>query len=136
MTSVSAAAAALFLVLLASPAAAQDQDAIEAAAASPETMLGMMTMKPGAEMSEADKGYMKAMQTMQASMMKTEMTGDPGADFARMMIPHHQSAVDMAEVLLQQKDVDPAIRAMAEKMKKEQTREIGELKDWLDQHPK
>ena len=95
-----------------------------------------MCSRSRAEMSEADKGYMKAMQTMQASMMKTEMTGDPGADFARMMIPHHQSAVDMAEVLLQQKDVDPAIRAMAEKMKKEQTREIGELKDWLDQHPK
>lgn len=128
-------ASAVSVFLIAVPAAADDPDAA-AAAASPETLLGMMTMKPGAEMSEADKGFMKAMQTMQDSMMKTEMSGDPSADFVRMMIPHHQSAVDMVDVLLQQKDVNPTIRDMAEKMKKDQTREIAEMKDWLDAHQK
>jgi hypothetical protein len=38
-------------------------------------------------MSEADKGYMAAMQTMGQSMMNMKMTGDPSADFMRMMIP-------------------------------------------------
>ena len=49
-------------------------------------MQGGMMMKHGMQMSEADKGYMGAMQTMGQSMMKTEMTGDPSADFVRMMI--------------------------------------------------
>lgn len=127
-------AAGALLLLLAAPAAAQDKDAAEAAA-TPETMLGMMTMKPGAEMSEADKGFQKSMETMQQSMMKTEMTGDPSGDFVRVMIPHHQSAVDMVDMLLAQKDVDPDIRKMAEKMKKDQTREIAEMKAWLEKHP-
>jgi uncharacterized protein (DUF305 family) len=99
-------AAGLSLLLLGAPASAQDEDAA-AAAASPETMLGMM---------------------------KTEMTRDPRGDFARMMIHHHQSAIDMVDVLLQQKDVDPEIRNMAEKMKKDQTSEISQLKSWLDSH--
>jgi uncharacterized protein (DUF305 family) len=126
-------AAVLSILLLAAPAPAQDKEAAEAAA-TPETLLGMMTMKPGAEMSEADRGYMKSMQSMQQSMMKTEMTGDPSGDFARMMIPHHQSAVDMVDVLLAQADVDPAIRKMAEKMKADQVKEIAEMKEWLDKH--
>ena len=127
--------ALLSLLLLAVPVAAEDKEAAEAAA-SPETLLGMMTMKPGAEMSEADRGYMKSMQTMQQSMMTTGMSGDPGGDFARVMIPHHQSAIDMVDVLLAQKDVDPAIRKMAEKMKKDQAGEIAAMKAWLEKHQK
>jgi uncharacterized protein (DUF305 family) len=94
----------------------------------------MMHMKQGAEMSEADKGYMAAMEKMQKDMMAVEMTGHPTADFARMMIPHHQSAIDMAEVLLKQKDVDPNIKTMAEKIKTDQQKEINELRAWLDEH--
>ena len=125
-------AAALSLFLLGGAALAQEQEP----AAEAESMMGMMTMRPGMEMSEADRGYMKAMQTMQQSMMKMEMTGDPSGDFARMMIPHHQSAIDMADVLLAQKDVDPELKKMAEKMKDDQTKEIGELQKWLETHAK
>jgi uncharacterized protein (DUF305 family) len=97
-------------------------------------MQGEMMMKHGMQMSEADKGYMGAMQTMGQSMMKTEMTGDPSADFVRMMIPHHQSAIDMSEVLLQQKDVDPEIKAMAEEIIKAQQGEIEKFQAWLKKH--
>jgi uncharacterized protein (DUF305 family) len=127
--------AALSLALLTAPALAQEQEqAAEQAEAQSEAMMNMMTMRAGAEMSEADRGYMKAMQTMQQSMMKMEMTGDPSGDFARMMIPHHQSAIDMADILLAQKDVDAEIKAMAEKMKAEQAKEIEQLKTWLESH--
>ena len=105
------------------------------ASAQTHDMSKMMMMKPGAEMSEADKGYMAAMQKMQDGMMKTEMTGDPDGDFVRMMIPHHQSAVDMAEVLLKQENVDPEMKAMAEKIRDDQIREIAEMKKWLEAHP-
>lgn len=103
--------------------------------AAEDSMLSMLTMRPGAEMSEADRGYMKAMQAMQQTLMKTEMTGDPGGDFARVMIPHHQSAIAMVDVLLAQKDVDPDIRQMAESMRAAQAREITEMQAWLEKHP-
>ena len=125
-------AATLSLFLLGGAALAQEQES----AAQAESMMGMMNMRPGMEMSEADRGYMKAMQTMQQNMMKMEMTGDPSGDFARMMIPHHQSAVDMAGVLLAQKDIDPELKKMAEKMKEDQTKEIGDLQKWLEAHTK
>src|SRR5688500_9163633 len=51
--------------------------------------------------SEAGKAYMGAMQRMMDEMGKMEMTGDAGKDFAMMMIPHHQSAIDMAEAYLE-----------------------------------
>ena len=94
----------------------------------------MMKMKPGMQMSEADKGYMAAMQAMGQHMMEMEMTGDPSGDFARMMIPHHQSAVDMAEVLLAQKEIDPEMKKLAEKVVEDQTKEIEQLKAWLQAH--
>lgn len=97
-----------------------------------ESMLNMLTMRAGAEMSEADRGYMKAMQAMQQTLMKTEMTGDPSGDFLRMMIPHHQSAVAMVDVLLQQKDIAPDVRAMAEAMRAAQMKEIGEMQKALE----
>ena len=46
-----------------------------------------------------------------------------------MMIPHHQSAIDMAKVQLEQGD-DPQLRAMAEKIIAAQEKEIEELEAW------
>ncbi len=66
--------------------------------------------------------------------MDVAMTGDPDADFVRMMIPHHQSAIDMAEVLLKQEKVDPEIRAIAEDIVKAQTAEIEKFEAWLKTH--
>jgi uncharacterized protein (DUF305 family) len=94
----------------------------------------MMKMKPGMRMSEADKGYMAAMHAMGQNMMAMEMTGDASGDFVRMMIPHHQSAIDMAKVLLAEEKVDPEIRAIAEKIVADQTKEIEQLQAWLKTH--
>ena len=97
-------------------------------------MRGGMMMKSGMQMSDADKGYMAAMQTMNQRMMQMEMTGDPSGDFVRMMIPHHRSAIDMAQVLLQQKNIDPEIKAIAEDIIKAQTEEIAKFQTWLKTH--
>lgn len=130
------AAAALSLALFVVPAWADDvPDPATQQSAAEDTMLGMLTMKAGAEMSEADRGYMKSMQAMQQTLMKIEMTGDASGDFVRMMIPHHQSAIDMVDVLLAQKDVDPEVRKMAEAMRAAQAKEIVEMQKWLEKHP-
>lgn len=110
-----------------------------AAPALAQTQMGhgdqmMMRMQGGKSPSEADKGYMEAMQKMQDAMMKMEMSGDPTGDFVRMMIPHHQSAVDMSEVLLKQDNVDPKIKAIAKDIIKSQKKEIESFQKWLKDH--
>jgi uncharacterized protein (DUF305 family) len=63
-----------------------------------------------------------AMRRMHAGM-NVAPTGDPDRDFARMMIPHHQGAVDMALVELRWgKDV--RLRRLAQEIIVEQGQEI------------
>ena len=55
---------------------------------------------------------------------------NPDMDFAKGMVPHHQGAVDMANILLQYGS-DPELRALAEQIIATQTEEIGFLQDWI-----
>jgi len=66
---------------------------------------------------------MQSMAKMDKGMMAAPMTGDPDHDFAAMMIPHHQGAVDMAKaVLLHGKD--PVLRRLAQEIIVTQQQEI------------
>ena len=60
-------------------------------------------------------------------------TGDPDVDFAAGMIPHHEAAVAMAELLLEHGE-DPELRAMAEAIIETQTAEIEMLQAWLEEN--
>ncbi|GEM_PF-465643 len=53
----------------------------------------------------------------------------PDRHFIEMMIPHHQGAVDMANLALS-KAKHPEIKKLAEDIIKDQNREIGEMKAW------
>jgi uncharacterized protein (DUF305 family) len=75
-------------------------------------------------------GYMESMDVMMASMLDMAATGDADADFLLMMIPHHQSAIDMAEVVLAQGD-DPETLEMAQKIIDAQTGEVAEMRAML-----
>lgn len=81
----------------------------------------------------ASRGYTESMRTMNRNMRKP-MTGNADQDFARMMVAHHQGAVDMARVELEH-GTDPDLKAMAQKVVDDQTKEIQQLQDWLKQHP-
>ena len=66
---------------------------------------------------------MQSMAKMDRDMMAAPMTGDPDHDFAAMMIPHHQGAVDMAKsILLHGKD--PVLRRLAQEIIVTQQQEI------------
>ena len=56
-----------------------------------------------------------AMDAMNSGMASAPMTGDPDHDFAAMMVPHHQGAVDMAKAeLLYGKN--PILRRLAQEI--------------------
>src|SRR5450759_3670470 len=66
---------------------------------------------------------MQAMNRMDAGMMAAKPTGNPDRDFAAMMIPHHQGAVDMAKIQLIY-GRDPVLRRLAQAIIVEQQQEI------------
>jgi uncharacterized protein (DUF305 family) len=82
----------------------------------------------------ASQAYMDAMAEMDRVMRDMEMTGSPGADFALMMIPHHQSAIDMAMAYLESGERDPELAELANEIIEAQEREIAFLRDWLERN--
>ena len=83
---------------------------------------------------DATQAFKAADQKMMEAMHGMQMTGNPDKDFAAMMIPHHQGAIDMAKVELQY-GKDPILRAMAEAIIKAQEQELTELKGWQATQP-
>ena len=74
------------------------------------------------------------MQTMERMHkdMNIVPTGDPDRDFAAMMIPHHQGAIDMAKVELQL-GKNPVLRRLAQGIIVEQLQEIEVMQRELQQ---
>ena len=75
----------------------------------------------------------QAMERMHKGMAVAP-SGDPDRDFAAMMIPHHQGAVDMAKAELQF-GKNPVLRRLAEGIIVEQLQEIEVMQRELQQLP-
>ena len=74
-----------------------------------------------------------SMEKMHAAMGSIEPSGNTDVDFARMMLPHHQAAIDMAKTqLLYGKD--PQMRRLAQEIITDQESEIVLMQLWLKQH--
>ncbi|MFY9233183.1 MAG: DUF305 domain-containing protein [Fimbriimonadaceae bacterium] len=80
--------------------------------------------QPGADVQDntASMQIHRAMTTMP----KMKMTGDVDRDFAKMMVEHHKSAIKMVDIYLKT-GKNPALRAMARKMKAAQSKESVQL---------
>ena len=98
-----------------------------------EGMMGPQGMPGAAAAGPATMAYRQAVMRMHQGM-NVALTGDPDADFARLMIPHHQSAIAMAQVALRE-GKDPQIRALAQEVVEAQERETATLRDWLAKNP-
>jgi uncharacterized protein (DUF305 family) len=71
--------------------------------------------------------------SMMAGMQKMQEmkpTGDTDKDFAMMMRMHHQQAVDMAKAEVQG-GKSSELKAMAQKIIRDQQKEIAQLDKWL-----
>jgi uncharacterized protein (DUF305 family) len=75
----------------------------------------------------------QSMQTMQQMMSSIQSTGSNDEDFIRLMIPHHQAAIDMAKAELMHGQ-DPQMRRLAQEMITDQESEIELMQRWLGQH--
>jgi uncharacterized protein (DUF305 family) len=116
------AAGLLLAALAAFPAEAQQAQQQQPAMSQTGGMTGMH-----------GPAMLSAMERMQQGM-DAPMSGDPDVDFARMMIPHHQGAIDMARSELEH-GKDEELRRMAQKIIDDQEREIAELNDWIARRP-
>jgi len=68
-------------------------------------------------------------------VVKTPASGpqnDADVMFAQMMIPHHQQAVEMSDLLLAKSDADPRVRELAQQIKDAQGPEITQMTGWLE----
>jgi uncharacterized protein (DUF305 family) len=62
--------------------------------------------------------------------MGVALTGDADVDFLAGMVPHHQGAIDMAEVVLKY-GKDPKVRQLAQDIIQAQKKEIAMMNAWL-----
>jgi len=77
---------------------------------------------------------MASMDKMRMAMGAIKPSGNNDVDFVRLMLPHHQAAVDMARTqLLYGKD--PQMRELAQKIITDQQNEVQLMTLWLAKHP-
>ena len=75
----------------------------------------------------------QSMQSMHETMFSLESTANDDVDFVRLMLPHHQAAIDMAKVELSH-GKDPRMRRLAQEIITDQQSEIELMQLWLKQH--
>ncbi len=97
------------------------------AATSASGLAAMSAQGFGAQMADA-------MTRMHQAMMAPQ-SGDPDRDFAAMMIPHHQGAVEMAQAELAY-GKDERLRRLAQAIIVEQNQEIAVMRQALAERKK
>jgi uncharacterized protein (DUF305 family) len=113
--------------MLALTACAPSDDKSQAAPAGEAESTALSPDQPA--MNPAQAAYAEANTRMHAGM-GAAIDADADVAFMAGMIPHHQGAVDMANIVLKH-GKDPETRALAEAVIKAQTTEIKQMQDWL-----
>src|ERR1700743_2416856 len=94
---------------------------------------GSIQKNPGSTADNCSTELRAAMSRMHESMSHVPAAASGDEDFVRLMIPHHQAALDMAKTqLLCGKD--PQIRRLAQEIITDQQSEIDLMQLWLKKH--
>ena len=89
-------------------------------------MAGMDHSKMAEGSPAGDPPLLASMNEMMGKMSALKMKGNTDHDFAHMMLEHHKGAVAMADIELRD-GKDATMKQMAEKIKADQQKEIGEM---------
>lgn|ERR1022692_446805 len=73
------------------------------------------------------------MEKMHAGMRSVTSSGNNDADFVKLMLPHHQAAIDMAKAELAY-GKDPQMLRLAQEIITDQQSETELMQLWLKQH--
>lgn len=98
------------------------------------TVFALSAMHHSDHKNQGDIPFKKSMDKMHKEMM-TKSSGNIDIDFLKGMIPHHQGAIGMSEELIK-KTKDPELKALAEKIIKDQKTEIKQMQDLLKNREK
>jgi uncharacterized protein (DUF305 family) len=71
--------------------------------------------------------------TAQATTPGAEAHNQADVTFAQHMIPHHQQAIEMSDMLLAKQGIDPRVSELANQIKAAQGPEIQQMQGWLTQ---
>jgi len=101
---------------------------------------GLTGMRAYAQHSHSDSQAASAWSELQHSMMSMhealsslKPTGNNDEDFVRLMLPHHQAAIDMAKAELMHGQ-DPQMRRLAQEIIADQESEIELMQLWVRRH--
>jgi uncharacterized protein (DUF305 family) len=104
---------------------------------------GLMGMRAYAQYSHSDSQaassgpawseLQHSMGLMHEVLSSLKSTGNNDKDFVRLMLPHHQGAIDMAKTELMHGQ-DPQMRRLAQEIITDQQSEIKLMQLWLKQH--
>jgi len=86
---------------------------------------------PSGSSNASSQAFKDADQKMMQNMNSPSYTGDADKDFVSHMIPHHQGAIDMAQVELKY-GKDPILRRLAHQIIKAQQDEIKLMQRWQE----
>lgn len=78
-----------------------------------------------------DAFFKEAMESMNNMKMDMDHQGSVDKQFVQMMIPHHQSAIDMARAYIKSGAHEEKLKTMANNIISSQQKEINELQAWL-----
>jgi uncharacterized protein (DUF305 family) len=89
----------------------------------------------------SNSGEQQTGQTTSAASATASATTTPGAEahnqadamFAMHMIPHHQQAIEMSDMVLAKQGIDPRVTELAKQIKAAQGPEIELMQGWLNQ---
>jgi uncharacterized protein (DUF305 family) len=90
---------------------------------------------PGTQTSSQDNNKMTTvMREMVTNMDSMDRTGNPDQRFAKMMIIHHQAAIDLSNIALAE-GTDPTLRSLANTMIETQNQEISAFTSFINNNP-
>jgi uncharacterized protein (DUF305 family) len=95
------------------------------------TTLGILTACSSTSAPEATQSAAPAVTT--GSSVAAQPHNQADVTFAQNMIPHHQQAIEMADIILAKQGIDPRVADLADRIKAAQGPEIQQMRSWLSQ---